>query len=87
MALTLTMFTCLGLVLAPAFLNAVESFTDIAGSAAALGVALELSVSTTATAVLSLTADGTARPMVIIMAVSSCCAFMCWLVKFQASTG
>ncbi len=86
-ALTLTMFTCLGLVLAPAFLNAVESFTDIAGSAAALGVALELSVSTTATAVLSLTADGTARPMVIIMAVSSCCAFKCWLVKFQASTG
>jgi DHA1 family bicyclomycin/chloramphenicol resistance-like MFS transporter len=70
--LTLTIFTSLGLILAPAFLTAVESFNATAGSAAALGVALELCMSTTATFVLGMTANGTAWPMVIIMACTAC---------------
>jgi DHA1 family bicyclomycin/chloramphenicol resistance-like MFS transporter len=77
-ALTLTMFICLGLILAPAFLNAVESFTATAGAAAALCVALELTISTTATFILSMLADGTARPMVIIMACASAGSFGAW---------
>jgi DHA1 family bicyclomycin/chloramphenicol resistance-like MFS transporter len=80
MLLTLTMFTCLGLILAPAFLNAVESFNTTAGAAAALGVALELSISTAATGVLSLTANGTAMPMVVIMACGSCGSLAAWAV-------
>jgi DHA1 family bicyclomycin/chloramphenicol resistance-like MFS transporter len=67
-ALTLTMFTCLGMILTPAFLTAVEPFTAIAGSAAALGVALELCMSSMATAVLAITANGTARPLALLMA-------------------
>jgi DHA1 family bicyclomycin/chloramphenicol resistance-like MFS transporter len=78
MVLTLTMFSCLGLILAPAFLNAVECFTATAGAAAALGVALELTISTTATFILSIMADGTARPMVIIMASASAGSFAAW---------
>ncbi len=71
-ALTLAMFTCLGMILAPAFLTAMEPFTAMAGSAAALGVALELCISSFATFVLSMSADGSARPMVVVMAVAGC---------------
>jgi len=73
-ALTLTMFTCLGMILAPAFLTAVEPFTATAGSAAALGVALELVMSSAATALLGVMADGTAWPMALLMGVSGCAA-------------
>jgi DHA1 family bicyclomycin/chloramphenicol resistance-like MFS transporter len=71
-ALTLTMFTCLGMILAPAFLAAMEPFAAMAGSAAALGVALELCLSSFATFVLGVTADGSARPMALVMAVAGC---------------
>ncbi len=67
-ALTLTMFTCLGMILAPAFLTAMEPFTATAGSAAALGVALELCISSAATLLLAATQDGTAKPMATLMA-------------------
>jgi DHA1 family bicyclomycin/chloramphenicol resistance-like MFS transporter len=71
-ALTLTMFTCLGMILAPAFLTAMEPFTATAGSAAALGVALELCISSAATLLLGFTADGTAMPLAAIMAAAAC---------------
>jgi DHA1 family bicyclomycin/chloramphenicol resistance-like MFS transporter len=71
--LTLTMFTCLGMIMAPAFLTAMEPFTATAGSATALGVALELCMSSAATLVLAMTEDGTARPMATLMA---CCGTM-----------
>ncbi len=70
-ALTLTCFACLGMIMAPAFLAAVEPFSAMAGSAAALGVALELCMSSTATFLLGMLADGTARPMVVLMAAAS----------------
>jgi len=73
-AATLFMFVCLGMILAPAFLTAVEPFTATAGSAAALGVALELVMSSAATALLGVMADGTAWPMALLMGVSGCAA-------------
>jgi DHA1 family bicyclomycin/chloramphenicol resistance-like MFS transporter len=76
-ALTLTMFTCLGMILAPAFLTAIEPFTATAGSATALGVALELCMSSTATALLGITADGTAWPLAVLMAVAGCVTLAC----------
>jgi hypothetical protein len=71
------MFTCLGMILAPAFLTAIEPFTATAGSATALGVALELCLSSAATFVLAMTEDGTARPMATLMA---CCGTMALLL-------
>ncbi len=76
--LTLLIFTGLGLMMAPAFLAAMEPFGDNAGSAAALGVALELSASSGTTFVLGLTADGTARPMTILMALAACGTLAGW---------
>lgn len=85
-ALTLTIFTALGLILPPAFLTAVEPFTAVAGAAAALGVALELCVSTSMTGVLGLLADGSARPMAALMAVGACAALaMCVVYTRQAA--
>jgi DHA1 family bicyclomycin/chloramphenicol resistance-like MFS transporter len=78
MALTLLMFTCLGLILAPAFLEALEPFGAIAGAAAAIGVALELCFSSFVTFLLSLSGDGTARPMVVLMALGACGSFAVW---------
>jgi DHA1 family bicyclomycin/chloramphenicol resistance-like MFS transporter len=85
-ALTLTIFTTLGLILPPAFLAAVENFTVIAGAAAALGVALELCVSTSMTGLLGLLADGTARPMAALMAVGASASLgMCLVYRGQAA--
>jgi DHA1 family bicyclomycin/chloramphenicol resistance-like MFS transporter len=85
-ALTLTIFTTLGLILPPAFLAAVENFTAIAGAAAALGVALELCVSTSMTGLLGLLADGTARPMAALMAVGASASLgMCLVYRRQAA--
>lgn len=77
--LSLSMFSCLGLILAPAFLTAMEPFGANAGAAAAIGVALELSLSSFATFLLGMTADGTARPMVILLAVAACGTFAGWI--------
>ena len=79
-ALTLAIFTCLGLIMAPAFLTAMEPFGAIAGAAAALGVALELSLSTTTTFLLGITADGSARPMTILLALAACATLAAWMV-------
>ena len=70
-ALTLTMFACLGVVLGPAFLTAMEPFGANAGAAAALGAGLEFSASSTTTLLMSLAADNTARPMAIALAAAA----------------
>jgi DHA1 family bicyclomycin/chloramphenicol resistance-like MFS transporter len=72
-ALTITIFACLGLILPTAFLQAMEPFSLMAGAAAAIGVALELCVSSSATAVLAATPGASARPMVLLMAAASGC--------------
>lgn len=78
--LTLGMFACLGLIMAPAFLTAMEPFGANAGAAAAIGVALELSLSSSMTFLLGLTTDGTARPMTILLALASCATLAGWAV-------
>jgi MFS transporter, DHA1 family, multidrug resistance protein len=70
-AATLTMFACLGIVLGPAFLTAMEPFGATAGAAAALGAGIEFATSSTVTLVMSLAADGTARPMAIALIVAA----------------
>ena len=79
-ALTITLFFCLGLIMAPAFLTAMEPFGATAGAAAALGVGLEFTLSSVTTALIGLTADGTARPMVGFIALVACCSFGTWVV-------
>jgi DHA1 family bicyclomycin/chloramphenicol resistance-like MFS transporter len=83
--LTITLFTCLGVILAPAFLTAMEPFGATAGAAAALGVGMEFTISSVTTAMMGLTADGTARPMVGFIALVACCSFLTWVV-FMKST-
>jgi MFS transporter, DHA1 family, multidrug resistance protein len=83
--LTITLFLCLGVILAPAFLTAMEPFGATAGAAAALGVGLEFTISSVTTAMMGLTADGTARPMVGFIALVACCSFGTWAV-FMKST-
>ncbi len=63
MALTMTIFLALGPIGGPAFLLAMEPFGAIAGAAAAIGAGLEFACSSAATALLGVSADGTARPL------------------------
>jgi DHA1 family bicyclomycin/chloramphenicol resistance-like MFS transporter len=79
MALTVTVFFSLGPIGGPAFLLALEPFGAIAGSAAAIGAAVEFVCSTVATLLLGLSADGTARPFCIYMALASLAAAACSL--------
>lgn len=83
-ALTLTIFTALGLLLAPAFLAAMEPFGHIAGAAAAIGAGLESSFSSAFTALLGFSADGTARPMAAFLALSACGCFVAWVFFARA---
>ncbi len=77
--LTLTIFTGLGLILAPAFLTAMEPFGAVAGAAAAIGVGLEFSLGSATTALIGITADGTARPMTMFLALAACGTFVGWV--------
>jgi DHA1 family bicyclomycin/chloramphenicol resistance-like MFS transporter len=73
-------FLALGLVGAPAFMTAMEPFAAVGGAAAAIGVALELGVSSAATGVLAGLADGSAGPMVWVMAVAAvACVGFLWV--------
>lgn len=83
-ALTLASFTCLGLILAPAFLTAMEPFGATAGAAAAIGAALEFSCSSALTGLMGLAADGTALPMALFLAVGACGSFGFWLLLSRA---
>jgi MFS transporter, DHA1 family, multidrug resistance protein len=84
--LTLFMFVCLGLILAPAFLTAMEPFGATAGAAAAIGSAVEFTFSTSTTFVMSMAADGTARPMAITLAVTAAGAFASWIYYARTAT-
>ncbi len=77
-ALTLTIFASLSLILGPAFLTAMEPFGATAGAAAAIGTGVEFACSSTATGVMGLLADGTAVPMVAALAVVSCGMLVFW---------
>lgn len=77
-ALTILTFFFLGLIMGPAFLTAMEPFGATAGAAAALGVGLEFTMSSALTAVMGLTADGTARPMTGLMALAACIGLAAW---------
>jgi len=83
--LTITLFLCLGLILAPAFLTAMEPFGATAGAAAALGVGMEFTISSVITAMIGLTADGTARPMVGFIALAACCSFGTWVIFMKTT--
>lgn len=86
--LTLTIFTALGLILAPAFLTAMEPFGAVAGAAAAVGAGLEFTCSSATTMLMGLTADGTARPMTGFLALAACGTFAGWVLfaRTPAST-
>ena len=77
--LTLFMFVCLGLILAPAFLTAMEPFGSVAGAAAAIGAGTEFTFSSATTFVMGMSADGSARPMGIALAVTACGALAAWI--------
>ena len=83
--LTITLFLCLGVILAPAFLTAMEPFGATAGAAAALGVGMEFTISSVTTAMMGLTADGTARPMVGFIALVACCSFLTWVIFMKTT--
>jgi MFS transporter, DHA1 family, multidrug resistance protein len=78
-ALTLFMFVCLGLILAPAFLAAMEPFGAVAGAAAAIGAGVEFTFSSLTTFLMGMAADGTARPMAIALTVTACGAAASWV--------
>jgi len=66
-AVTLTIFFALAPIGGPAFLLAMEPFGAIAGAAAAIGAGLEFACSSVVTALLGLSADGTARPLAVFI--------------------
>ncbi len=69
----------LGLVMPNAMLLALEPFGARAGAAAALGGALQMLVSSAATALVSAGFDGTARSMVFTMALGALVSAAFWL--------
>lgn len=82
-ALSVVIFACVGLSMAPGFMTAMEPFGDNAGAAAALGSGLEMAFSALMTALLGLSADGTARPLAVFMAIGGCGALICWVWMAQ----
>jgi DHA1 family bicyclomycin/chloramphenicol resistance-like MFS transporter len=79
-ALTITMFLAMGLVMAPSFLTAMEPFGEVAGAAAAIGAGFEFCCSSVTVFIMGLCADGSARPMTGFMAFSACMALIGWLL-------
>lgn len=84
--LTLFIFVCLGLILAPAFLTAMEPFGAVAGTAAAIGSAAQFTLSSAITFVMSVSADGSARPMAVALAAAGCGTFASWVYFSRSST-
>jgi DHA1 family bicyclomycin/chloramphenicol resistance-like MFS transporter len=81
---SLFMFVCLGLIMGPAFITALEPFGATAGAAAAIGSAVEFTFSTTVTLVMSVAADGTARPMAVALAFAAVLCFVSWVYLVRA---
>lgn len=68
MGLLFATFACLGLVIPTAMMLALEEHGPIAGMASALGGTLQMLLGAVAIALVSLAFDGTARPMVVVIA-------------------
>lgn len=77
--MTLIIFTCIGLILAPGFMTAMEPFGENAGAAAALGSGLEFACSSLMTALMGVSMDGTARPLACFIALAACASFGFWV--------
>lgn len=77
--LTLFIFVCLGMILAPAFLTAMEPLGTVAGAAAAIGSAVQFTLSSATTFAMGMSADGSARPMAVALAAAGCGAFAGWV--------
>jgi hypothetical protein len=73
------MFFALAPIGGPAFLLALEPFGEIAGAAAAIGAGLEFACSSAVTALLGLSADGTARPLAVFSLVGAFGALGFWV--------
>ena len=84
--LTLFIFVCLGLILAPAFLTAMEPFGAVAGAAAAIGSAAQFTLSSTTTFLMGIAADGSARPMAVALAAAGCGVLASWVYFFRTPT-
>jgi MFS transporter, DHA1 family, multidrug resistance protein len=74
MALLFLVFACLGLVIPSTMVLALEEHGRIAGMAAALGGALQMIAAGVVVIVVSLVFDGTALPMVSVIAGCALCA-------------
>jgi DHA1 family bicyclomycin/chloramphenicol resistance-like MFS transporter len=81
--LTILIFFALGPIGGPAFLLAMEPFGAIAGAAAAIGAGLEFACSTIVTALLGLSADGTARPLACFILLGALGALAFWIAIFR----
>jgi MFS transporter, DHA1 family, multidrug resistance protein len=75
MTLLFLVFACLGLVIPSTMVLALEEHGRIAGMAAALGGALQMIAAGLVVVVVSLVFDGTALPMVSVIAGCALCAF------------
>jgi DHA1 family bicyclomycin/chloramphenicol resistance-like MFS transporter len=84
MVLTLTIFAALGPIGGPAFLLAMEPFGAIAGAAAAIGAGVEFACSSVVTALLGVSADGTARPLACFIFAGSVGAVGFWVAAARS---
>ena len=73
----------LGMVMPNATMLALEPMGAMAGTAAALSGFLQGALSALATLLVGAAFDGTARPMVIVMAASSLCCLASWAVHLR----
>ena len=85
--LTLTMFTCLGLILAPAFLTAMEPFGAVAGRRGGARRPAGIHSQLGHDVLLGLAEDGTARPMVVFLALAAACALAGWSTMARTQPG
>lgn len=84
-ALVFVTLAGIGLIMPTATMLGLEPFGAMAGTAAALGGALQFITSAFATFLVSALADGTARPLVGVMAASAIAAALSWLAFLKLS--
>ena len=75
----------LGMIMPNATMLALEPMGSMAGTAAALSGFVQGGLSALATLLVGGTFDGTARPMVIVMAGSSLCCLASWVVHLRSA--
>jgi DHA1 family bicyclomycin/chloramphenicol resistance-like MFS transporter len=69
---------CMGFIMPPATMLALEPFGALAGTASALANGLQFLISTVATLLVGGLFDGTARPMALMIAVAALGSFVSW---------